>query len=223
MELDRGQAGALARAVPNAITLLRIALVPVWLYFAFQLRQASALGAPAGRAPVVLTFVAIGLSDLVDGWFARRWGVSSRLGALLDAVADKLAQVAAVTFLSLLPSGAFAPLPLWLLATLVVRDALLGGGWLLTHWLHRKVDVEHRWHGKASSFLLFCLIVGVCAGARGAGVVLGCALVALLVASSTGAYLRAGWRQLSLTREGAPAAPGSDRRPPSGAARGDAW
>lgn len=185
------------RWLPNAITLLRIALVPLWLHYAFGLRQASLLGVAASHAPTALVFACIGASDIVDGMLARRWDVRTRLGAVLDAFADKLAQVVAVSFLSLWTSPAFTPLPLWLLGTLVARDALLGGGLIVANLRQRRVDVEHRWHGKVSSFLLFSLLVAVSAGLRGPAVPLVSAAVVLLVLGSTADYLRSGWRELS--------------------------
>jgi cardiolipin synthase len=194
---ERPRTARWQRWLPNAITLLRIALVPLWLHHAFGLRRAALLGLPVEHALAALTFACIGASDLVDGMLARRWDVRTRLGAVLDAVADKLAQVVAVTFLSLWTSPAFAPLPLWLLGTLVARDALLGGGLIVAHLRQRRVDVEHRWHGKASSFLLFSLLVAVSAGLRGPAVPLVSAAVVLLVLGSTADYLRSGWRELS--------------------------
>lgn len=127
---------------------------------------------------------------------ARRFGLTTSLGATLDAVADKLAQVSTVTFLALFGSTIFTPLPLWLLGVLVARDGVLGVGWWVVHRKRGTVNAEHRWHGKASSTLLFALIFAALAGVASRWVWLGSALVILLVIPSTVAYLREGWRQL---------------------------
>lgn len=181
--------------VPNAISMVRIALVPIWLWLAFSLRAEALTGSEIDRSWIIGVFVALGLSDIVDGFIARRFKLTSNLGATLDAVADKLAQVATVTFLVWLGAPAFSPLPLWLWITLVVRDGVLGVGFLLIFRRHRSVQVEHRWHGKASSLVLFALIIVATAGAPAWVIDLGSALAVGLILPGTVAYVREGWRQ----------------------------
>ncbi len=182
--------------LPNGITFVRIALVPAWLALAFAAR-AVALGGGAPRTwPLVAVLLVLGASDVLDGWIARRFGLATNLGATLDAVADKLAQVATVTFLVWFPSSAFTPLPIWLWFALLLRDVLLGIGWLLVWRKHGEVKNEHRWHGKLSSLLLFAVIVAATAGALPLAVTVISALSVALVAPSTAHYLRVGWRQL---------------------------
>jgi hypothetical protein len=65
------------------------------------------------------------------------------------------------------------------------------------HRRHGQVDAEHRWHGEASSVLLFALIIAALAGAPPPLVRLASAAVLALVVPSTVAYLVAGWRQLN--------------------------
>ncbi len=104
--------------LPNAITFGRLCAVPlaVWLVLHQDLRVAFGL------------FVAAGLSDAVDGWLARRQG-STALGALLDAVADKLLLVSLYVTLA-----AIAVLPDWLAILVVFRDFVIVGG-VLVFWL----------------------------------------------------------------------------------------
>jgi CDP-diacylglycerol--glycerol-3-phosphate 3-phosphatidyltransferase len=78
--------------VPNLLTLLRIALIPLFIvayYF------------PTARAPMLATviFVAAALTDWLDGYLARRLGQYSLFGAFLDPVADKLMIAAALVML----------------------------------------------------------------------------------------------------------------------------
>jgi phosphatidylglycerophosphate synthase len=195
---DRGASGVLVPAwLPNALSGLRIALVPVWLALAFSARHAALLGEVVSPWGPVLVLVAIGASDVVDGYIARRFGLATNLGATLDAVADKLAQISTVTFLALVGSPAFARLPIWLMAALATRDLLLLVGWLLVRHRQGAVRAEHRWHGKASSALLFLLVLAALGRAPAPFVFAGSALVLLLVVPSTFAYLRDGWRQLT--------------------------
>lgn len=181
--------------IPNAISMVRIALVPVWLVLAFAQRAQALSGAPVERAGLLAVLIALGLSDVVDGFIARRFGLTSNLGATLDAVADKLAQVASVTFLVWLGPPAFTAVPLWLWATLVLRDGVLGAGWLLIFRKHQAVTVEHQWHGKASSLVLFGVILAASAGAPGWAIDLASAASVALIVPGTVAYVREGWRQ----------------------------
>jgi cardiolipin synthase len=101
------------RHLPNALTGLRLAMAPAlpWLLWT---------GHPL--AALVLALVA-GFSDAVDGWLARRYGWSSRLGSLLDPIADKAMLGLAVFGLWLV-----AMLPGWLLGLVIVRDLVVVAG-----------------------------------------------------------------------------------------------
>ncbi len=189
--------------VPNAISFIRIGLVPVWVVLAIQQRAEAIAGAPLDRTPLLVVLVALGLSDVLDGALARYFKLTSNLGATLDAVADKLAQVASVTFLVFFASPGFTPLPLWLWVTLVLRDGALAVGWGLVYRKHRVVVVEHRWHGKASSLVLFAVIVMGTAGLPELVVVSGSALSLLLIVPGSVAYVREGLRQLASGPDGA--------------------
>ena len=113
--------------LPNAISALRIALVPPILY---------AIAVHAYGLAVVL-FVVAGFSDGIDGYLAQRFGWHSRLGGLLDPAADKL-----------LVAGLFVALtlqslvPLWLMAVVLFRDVVIVGGALAYNFLVRPVPGE---------------------------------------------------------------------------------
>lgn len=79
------------RQIPNALTVLRVLSIPVllWSYLA-PLEK--------GWLPVLL-FLAIGLTDWLDGFLARRWQVESKFGAFLDPAADKLLVVSILVVL----------------------------------------------------------------------------------------------------------------------------
>lgn len=182
---------------PNLVTALRIALVPILLVCAEAANRAAEEGAEVGRwrSLAVGSFVLIGLTDLVDGTLARRFGWTSEFGALLDALADKLVQVAVVTYLALRAGEAFAPVPPWFLALLIARDAVLATGWTLIRKRRGRVDTTHERHGKWSSSLLFGALLWTLLGRAGplAQALFGAA--ALLVTISTVAYVRQGFAQ----------------------------
>lgn len=181
------------RWLPNAISILRILLVPIFVWRATMLEDAPNWEERAGLLAIL---IGIGVSDILDGWLARKFDLGTNLGALLDAVADKLAQVVLLTFFTLFASAGFSKPPLWFFVIIVGRDGILGLGWLILHLRHRFVEVVHEAHGKASSTLMFGLLVWITAGGGDAVVTIACAAIGLLVVLSTTGYVRAGLRQL---------------------------
>ena len=83
---------ALLRHVPNAITVSRILLIPVFVLVFLEPTPNRALAAAA-------VFGLAALTDAVDGYIARRWGHITRLGKLLDPIADKLLVLTALFLL----------------------------------------------------------------------------------------------------------------------------
>ena len=102
--------------LPNLITLARIALVPVLILLLHDQNYAAAL----------LVFLIAGVSDALDGFLAKRLGVQTRLGAILDPAADKLLLVSAYVMLTIL-----GHIPFWLMLTVAFRDVLIVGGYIL--------------------------------------------------------------------------------------------
>ena len=100
------------RGIPNAITLLRLLLTPV----------IATLLAERYYVAGFVIYVFAALSDGLDGYLARRFNVTSRVGALLDPVADKLIVICASFALAW--QGL---LPLWVAIPLIARDALMLG------------------------------------------------------------------------------------------------
>lgn len=97
--------------VPNVLSLLRLAGVPLFLWLV--------LG-PHHDLLAVLVLAASGLTDWLDGKLARLLNQSSRLGALLDPAVDRL-----YTLSTLLAFGVREILPWWMIAVLLGRDLVL--------------------------------------------------------------------------------------------------
>jgi cardiolipin synthase len=104
---------------PNLITLTRVALVPVFALMLFQNRAFGAL----------LVILAAGLSDVLDGWAARKWHQTTKVGTLIDPLADKLLLSTAYILLAVRSLGFARVIPLWLTAAVIGRDfVILAGG-----------------------------------------------------------------------------------------------
>lgn len=183
--------------LPNALTVLRVTLIPAFVVHAHWCAESVAAG--DGDRPhrwlALAALLGIGVSDVVDGWLARSFGLATNLGAVLDAVADKLAQVSLLVFFALADGVAFLQVPLWFVALLLGRDALLGVGALLIRRRRGAVRVIHEVHGKASSLLLFALLVWLTADLPRGPVLPTMVVLAGIVVLSTWAYARDGWRQ----------------------------
>lgn len=186
------------RWLPNALSFFRVALVPVWLLLAFSVRSAARAGGEPNPAAPILVWIAIGASDVLDGALARRFGLTTALGSTVDAIADKLAQVAAVSFLALLPVTPFTALPVWLLLSLALRDLLLAVGVIVIYRRHGQISTEHRWHGRTASLLLFLLVLCSLSGCPSPLILSTSVPIVLLVLPSTLAYLLAGSQRTNI-------------------------
>lgn len=186
------------RVVLWALTLLRIVLLPLFLWLAMRAQELVGAGLDAGdhRLGLLAVLIAMGSSDIADGWLARRYGLSSQIGAVVDAFADKLVQLTVVTWLTFTGGAAFARLPLWFFALVVARDAVLAAGWLTFRVGRIPVRVVHRPHGRASSVGVFAVFFAVIVGISSSALAPLLIAVALLIAASTTAYVRDGFRQL---------------------------
>src|SRR5581483_8055561 len=105
--------------LPNALTIARLGLVPVFAVLMVQAGDTHSW--PAG-----ILFGVAGVTDQIDGFLARRWRVESRFGKIADPLADRLMIDAAVILLV-----AYGRLPWAGLAVTAARDLLLLGGWRL--------------------------------------------------------------------------------------------
>jgi cardiolipin synthase (CMP-forming) len=123
--------------VPNAITTLRLACVPLfcWLLFGAHRQSASAV-----------LLAVLGATDFLDGYAARRWGQVSRIGKILDPTADRILVATAV--ISVTVQGA---VPIWFAVATIAREAIVSGTVVLLGVLGaERIDVL--WVGKAGTF-----------------------------------------------------------------------
>ncbi len=133
-----------ASDIPNLITFGRILLVaPV----------AWALMVERFNLALVLFFVA-GASDAVDGFLAKRFGWSSRLGALLDPLADKFLLVTCYAVLAWNEL-----LPLWLLLLVLTRDLLIVGGAVAYSFRIRLLEANPTLISKLNTLLQILLVL----------------------------------------------------------------
>jgi len=185
----------------NKVTIARILLIPCFVVEILYYRQTAA---DWHRWIALGLFVTAAASDGIDGWIARRFNQRSRLGAVLDPLADKLLIVSALILLSRGGVPHLTPLPLWLVATVLSRDALLVLGLAVLHFTCGTAEVRPRLIGKASTVLQMAVIILALLDTRGPWLLWTSAAAAATAALSCAIYLRDGLRQLARSPHSAP-------------------
>ena len=128
--------------IPNVISFVRIALIPVFMYF-YLSKQII---------PSLVVLIASGLTDAVDGFIARHFHMISRLGQALDPIADKLTQFAVMLCLVIQIPRIVFPLIL-----IVVKEVVTGIFGLIT--LKKTGIVKGaKWYGKVTTVLLYLMM-----------------------------------------------------------------
>lgn len=114
MNVGRAGGGPFARRnLPNTISIIRILLVPVLVLLLLRPSR-------SGAALAAATFFLASWSDFFDGYLARRHGLTSTLGKLLDPLADKLIVMAALVMLAAMPRQPH--IPAWVVVLIVGRE-----------------------------------------------------------------------------------------------------
>jgi cardiolipin synthase len=167
-------------SIPNLITLARILIVPVvvWAIASNQMLFAF------------LLFAAAGVSDAVDGFLAKRFGMTSELGRYLDPLADKVLIVAIYIAL-----GIADALPRWLVILVVSRDLLIVGGVIFSWLIDKPVSVKPHPVSKLNTAVQLVLVALVLAALgfgfdAGMWLTVTMAAVAALTLASVSVYLR---------------------------------
>ena len=153
--------------IPNSLTILRILLIPVYIGFMTYGSYGFAL----------LALLIAGLTDAIDGPIARRLNQRTRLGTLLDPLADKLLLTSSFVALALLHL-----VPSWLVILVVSRDVILLLGTAVAHVTNTPIDVTPTFLGKGTTlFQLSYVFLVVLLTWRGLGLSLLTPLLVMVV------------------------------------------
>ena len=176
-------------SIPNLISLGRILLVPVVVW-------AIATG---HMGIAFLLFLVAGLSDLIDGYLAKRFGMATELGAYLDPLADKAMIVSIYIAL-----GIADAIPRWLVILVVSRDIMIVSAIMLSWLVGKPVALKPLTVSKLNTVaqILLALVVLASLGFEFeavAAIWALTALVAVLTLASVGIYLAAWVRHMNET------------------------
>jgi len=131
------------KAVPNIISIFRICLIPVFIIAYFADERDT-------KYYAILIYAVASISDILDGYLARKLEAQSGLGKLLDPLGDKLMTFTVMIFITI-----SRPVLLWAVVVFFIKEALMGIGGLI---LHKKAHIElppARFVGKASAVVFF--------------------------------------------------------------------
>ena len=128
--------------IPNVLTIFRLVLIPIILFFIYTGNFLLAF----------ILFTISGITDVLDGFIARKFDLISNVGKLLDPLADKLTQISILAALVKLEA-----IPGWILIILVLKELVMVLG---ASFLYGKdVVVYSKWYGKLSTCLIYLAIV----------------------------------------------------------------
>ena len=132
------------KQIPNIITLLRLVLIPFFIFFAFQEHYFASLR----------IFVIAALSDTIDGFIARKYNLVSSFGKLFDPLADKILAASALIIIS-----CWGFISWWIVALILARDVIMT---FLRHFLTKKqIYLASNFGGKLKTTLQFIAIIFV--------------------------------------------------------------
>jgi cardiolipin synthase (CMP-forming) len=166
--------------IPNAIGLLRLLGIPLFLILALRSGDGRDLAA-------TVVFAVVGWADYLDGFAARLTGQYSRLGAMLDPVIDRLLIISGVVV-----AFHFSLLPRWALILAVARELVMLA--LSQYGLSRGVELKINWFGRIGVAPMMGAPFFAMAGVHWLALIMLYVGLALAL-SATGLYLKRGWEE----------------------------
>lgn len=145
---------------PMGLTMLRLLLLPVFLWVMLLDAGRSSSGGNRHRWWAVGIFAVMAVTDKLDGYLARRLNLTSKIGTILDPVADKLLIASSVVLLSFdWAAGVAYRIPLPVVGAVYGKDLVVALGTTVLLALVGKVPISPRWLGKAGTFFQLLLVM----------------------------------------------------------------
>lgn len=135
--------------IPNLLTILRIILVPVYLMIFFSNMENKILIAG-------LVFILAGISDVLDGYIARKYNLQTKLGTVLDPFADKL-----MMFAILISFAIAGFIPLWILLALGIKEIMMILGGSILYFSKANLVVPSNTYGKFATVLFYAATLSI--------------------------------------------------------------
>lgn len=133
--------------IPNLLTVFRILLVPVFVIVFNSNAENSALLA-------LMIFMLAGITDLLDGYIARKFNMITRIGTMLDPLADKL-----MLSTVLICMAAKNYIPFWIAAVVIIKEAAMIGGGIYLYYSKDNIVIPANRYGKAATAAFYLAII----------------------------------------------------------------
>ena len=129
--------------VPNILTIIRFLLIPVLIYYAIKDDYVATI--------IILTIS--GITDILDGYIARKFNFITDFGKLMDPLADKATQVTLLAIMAIQKI-----IPFWIIAIVILKEFCMIAG--ASFLYGKELVVSSKWYGKVSTVLFYIAIVG---------------------------------------------------------------
>lgn len=131
--------------IPNILTAIRLLIIPVFGYYLFKEQYVVS----------VILFLLGGLTDVLDGYIARRFNMVTSWGKLADPVADKLLQLTALVLLTIQKE-----IPFVILAIVALKEAFMAAGSVFLY-KKQKFVVSANWYGKLATVVFYLAVIAI--------------------------------------------------------------
>jgi len=128
--------------VPNILTIIRFLLIPIIIIFAIQDNYIA----------TIIALTISGITDILDGFIARKFNFISDFGKLMDPLADKATQVALLVTLTIQKI-----IPIWIILVVIIKEFLMVSG--ASFLYGKELVVSSKWYGKLTTVLFYVAIV----------------------------------------------------------------
>ncbi len=133
--------------IPNILTIFRFVLIPFFCYFFFLESEYHLIYA-------LIVFLIAGITDVLDGYIARRFNQITELGKMLDPLADKVMLVSVLICLATTQL-----IPLWILLLIILKELFMIIGGLYLYFHHVNIVIPSNWYGKVATVCFYLAIV----------------------------------------------------------------
>lgn len=135
--------------IPNMLTIIRIVLVPLYLFVFYTVEKNNILYAG-------IIYIVAGITDVLDGHIARKYNMTSKLGAALDPLADKM-----MTFAVLISFTSAKLMPPWVLLILGAKEVLMILGGLVLYLFRENRVMPANKYGKLATVSFYAAILAI--------------------------------------------------------------
>ncbi len=131
--------------IPNILTTIRLVVIP---FFAYYMLVANNFWIAAAL------FLFSGITDVVDGWIARKYNMITDVGSVYDPFVDKLMQITAVICLALRQV-----IPMWIICVVAVKEVSMIAVGIVLYL--KNIVVHSNWYGKAATVIFYAVILSL--------------------------------------------------------------